>query len=655
MTGSYTLQAGALNTYESDIGYEGLGVFTQNGGVHSTQLIELGSYGAAYCSGTYNLGAGSLWANVELIPLGGSGIFNQTGGTNTAGAGMTLGGGLGGSYNLNGGLLTASSLSSGGSNAAFNEGGGTFQAGASFTTSLPMTLTGAYGSAVVDSNGYALTLAGSLSGSGGLTAGLPLESNGGTLTLAAQNTYRGPTILNAGMLVVANGSVGSATGTNSVTLNGGTLAAGGAPGQQVVGTITGAVYGGSGPHMIAPGAGLPAGQFATLRLTDGLTTNANTTLLFNLGAPVTGGTYSGDLIDLGNSALTVGASTSIAFVVNPVQPGDYRLFANLSNSPSLANFTLPRQSGQTYTLSTGVDPGFVDLVDTVSTSTGSGYIWIATSGDWTTQVNWSPAGWPTSKDTCYVQNGGTASVGQGSDAAVCGTLYVGTASGSGAVAMSTGVLASATEYIGYSGYGTFNQSGGVHAVSSALFLAYAPGSTGTYNLNGGLLQVGLFSQGSGNAMFNASGGTFQAMDSFATSVPMTFTGTNGPAVFDSNGNTLTLGGSLSGNGGLVKIGAGALVLTGTNNYGGTTVEDGALIVTNNEALADGSSLVVGNPSRFGIVSPTADNTGFSRNASGIPAGHPLAGHGTTSAVPEPGTLALLAVAGGLLLIRRSRR
>ena len=69
-----------------------------------------------------------------------------------------------------------------------------------------------------------------------------------------------------------------------------------------------------------------------------------------------------------------------------------------------------------------------------------------------------------------MQNGGTASVSQGSDAGACGTLYVGTASGSGAVAKSAGVLASAIEYIGYSGYGTFNQSGGVHAVSSALFL-----------------------------------------------------------------------------------------------------------------------------------------------------------------------------------------
>ena len=44
MTGSYTLQAGTLNSNETDIGYNGPGVFTQNGGVHSTQLIELGSH-----------------------------------------------------------------------------------------------------------------------------------------------------------------------------------------------------------------------------------------------------------------------------------------------------------------------------------------------------------------------------------------------------------------------------------------------------------------------------------------------------------------------------------------------------------------------------------------------------------------------------------
>jgi autotransporter-associated beta strand protein len=691
-SGSYNLNGSAvLNATGEFIGYSGSGSFAQSGGMNNANVLCIGaSLGG---SGTYNLSAGNLSANQESIPLGGIGIFNQTGGTNTVSMGMSLGGGSGGSYNLNDGLLTTSSLSMGAGTggATFNASGGTFQAGASFTTSLPMTLTGANGPAVFDGNGYSLILAGVLSGSGGLTAGFPFESNGGTLTLAAQNAYRGATILNAGMMVVANGSLGSATGTNSVTLNGGTLAAG------PVGTITGTVYGGSGSHMIAPGAGLPAGQFGTLRLTGGLTTNANTTLLFNLGTPVAGGTYSGDLIDLGASALTVGGGT-IAFVVNPVTSGDYRLFANLSNSPSLANFTLPSQSGQYYTLSTAIDPGFVDLVDTTS----NGYNWAAASGDWTGQANWNPSGWPTSMDNCYVQNGGTAGVSQGSDAAACGTLYVGTASGSGAVAMSTGVLASATEYIGYSGTGTFNQSGGNHAVSSAMFVGYAPGSNGTYslsgsgqlrtifdeylgwsgtgvfnqtggtntvgnpateravilatqlgstgiyNLNGGLLQLYGLSQGGGNAMFNAGGGTFRAMDSFASSVPMTLTEVYGPAVFDTNGNTLTLIGSISGSGGLEKIGAGTLVLSGSNGYsGGTTVEHGTLIVANNDAIEDGTNLSVGaDLSVFGTLVPTGHTLAGPDQATGVPAAAP---------VPEPGTLALLAVSSILLLQHLRRR
>ena len=74
---------------------------------------------------------------------------------------------------------------------------------------------------------------------------------------------------------------------------------------------------------------------------------------------------------------------------------------------------------------------------------------------------------------------------------------------------------------------------GLPRQKAIVILAVQLGSTGTYNLNGGLLQLYGLSGGSGNAMFDAGGGTFQAMDSFVTSVPMTLTGAYGPAVFDS--------------------------------------------------------------------------------------------------------------------------
>ena len=82
----------------------------------------------------------------------------------------------------------------------------------------------------------------------------------------------------------------------------------------------------------------------------------------------------------------------------------------------------------------------------------------------------------------------------------------------------------------------------------------------------------------------------------------------------------------SPDGGLTKSGAGTLVLSGSNTYnGGTTVLDGKLVVTNAWGLADGSSLTVGDPSAF--ASPVVPST---------------AGAGAAAAMPEPGSLALLA-------------
>jgi autotransporter-associated beta strand protein len=91
---------------------------------------------------------------------------------------------------------------------------------------------------------------------------------------------------------------------------------------------------------------------------------------------------------------------------------------------------------------------------------------------------------------------------------------------------------------------------------------------------------------------------------------------------DSGGASSSTGGSL------VLDGSGSLELSGTDTYnGGTTVEDGRLILATPGALEDGSSLTVGNPSEV------SDLVLAARGAA--------ASAGAAAPVPEPATLALL--------------
>jgi autotransporter-associated beta strand protein len=107
-------------------------------------------------------------------------------------------------------------------------------------------------------------------------------------------------------------------------------------------------------------------------------------------------------------------------------------------------------------------------------------------------------------------------------------------------------------------------------------------------------------------------------------------------------------------------GTGELILSGTNSYaGGTFVESGTLVLTNNEALAAGSSLTIGDASAFagGLTGAGSDTGSVSSGLSS-----PLADHEymvpapSITPVPEPGTLVLVAagVVAGLATWRRRR-
>ena len=81
-SGTYTLSgSGSLSTPYGYIGYNGTGVFTQDGGTHESRFLRLGYKSSG--SGSYSLASGSLVAPYTYVGYRGSGSFTQTGGTLT--------------------------------------------------------------------------------------------------------------------------------------------------------------------------------------------------------------------------------------------------------------------------------------------------------------------------------------------------------------------------------------------------------------------------------------------------------------------------------------------------------------------------------------------------------------------------------------------
>ena len=189
-----------------------------------------------------SIGFGGNQNNVLSITING-GSLNLTG-TNALAVGNNVGSASTSTLNLNGGTLTVfgiadNSGTSGtnivnfnGSTVVFTSTNG-FPQDFGYNGADPMQLLVGNGGAVINDGGYNQNLILPLqnNGSGGLT-----KLGSGTLTLATNNTYVGPTVVSNGVLLV-NGSITSAvtvknggslggTGTvNSVTVNaGGTLA-----------------------------------------------------------------------------------------------------------------------------------------------------------------------------------------------------------------------------------------------------------------------------------------------------------------------------------------------------------------------------------------------------------------------------------------------
>jgi autotransporter-associated beta strand protein len=168
---------------------------------------------------------------------------------------------------------------------------------------------------------------------------------------------------------------------------------------------------------------------------------------------------------------------------------------------------------------------------------------------------------------------------------------------------------------------------------------------GTLSMNNdGALGVGRLTANGGVLDLNAHNPTVTGLR--GSSGTIANSGGSNSTLIVSQSDSSTFGGTIADNGmnkvALQLASGGTLTLSGTNTYnGGTTVSNGTLILTNGGALTDGSSLTVGDASRFPPATPSPVVP-----SSAVPSA-------AAAAVPEPGTIGLVAAALlSLALLRR---
>lgn len=164
-------------TLGGDNGGTPLGIINQSGGTFTNTATQ--TWIAENYEGFWNLNAGS--AVLGVIHL-------------------TQNNGASGTFNLNGGDLTATEITDNGGSGTFNFNGGTLHAGGSSVNFMHDINGGVNllpGGAIINSEGYDITISQPLydNGGGGLT-----KLGAGTLTLSGQSSYYGPTIISAGAL-----------------------------------------------------------------------------------------------------------------------------------------------------------------------------------------------------------------------------------------------------------------------------------------------------------------------------------------------------------------------------------------------------------------------------------------------------------------------
>ena len=240
------------------------------------------------------------------------------------------------------------------------------------------------------------------------------------------------------------------------------------------------------------------------------------------------------------------------------------------------------------------------------------------------------------------------------------------------------------------GSNTINQTGGtVECTMLNMVQSATSGYNNTYNLDGGILKavnITKSAAGTGTDTFVFNGGTLQAKQdhvNFINGIVGSVRIDAGGGTIDDAGFAITVSEGMTGVGALTKTGAGTLTLSKVNTYaGGTTINEGTLVVSLGAAFGSGNVAVADNAVltlNSGVINTQADvvvgTTGLINldfdgtnlvNSLSLDGGTTfvsaglygasesnLSGTGFLQVIPEPATFGLIGfAAAGLLGIRR---
>jgi autotransporter-associated beta strand protein len=465
---------------------------------------------------------------------------------------------------------------------------------------------------IVESGTGSFTLAGVISGAGGLT-----KTQSGNLILNGGNSFSGGTLLNAGRITVGTST---ALGTGRLTMAGGTTLASGAADLVLANAIT------------ALGAGTidTAANILTL---NGVIDGAGSLAKTGVGAlTLTGAnTYTGGTA---LNAGTIQVNTNTALGTGGLVMADgTTLLAGLNglalgNAITLVGTSTVNTQAFSFTLN-GVIGGAGTLA-----KTGTGTLVLNGSNGFTGG---------TALNAGTIRVGNSLALGTGNLAMAAGTFLQAGApllTIANTISMAGGATVDVVGQTLTLG-GVISGTGPLSVIDSAANPASDLTLTGVNTYTGGTVVTGTqvrVSQDAnlGNAAgsITLNGGTLWTTASFASARAVTL-GTGGGTARVAPGTVLTLTGVVGGTA-LTKIGGGTLALNAANTHaGGTALNAGTLTVGNNSGLGTG-------------VLTMADATTLSAGVTGLTVANNIAvlGAATVNSGASPSVFTLAGVISG---------